>query len=113
MISKLTNEFRKLRVGVQGKLLLPVTAILILAIFSLSLILVTVESRLTLKMRQGIETGLKQANDDIQSDLKSLDSDIKGLLTEMADTSISQLSQTCAWDLSVYGETIAKVFKAI
>ena len=93
MISKLTSEIRKLRVGVQGKLLLPVAAILILAIFSLSLILVTVESRLTLKMRQGIEEGLKRADEDIQSDLKSLDNDIKGLLAEMADTSISQLSQ--------------------
>jgi len=83
----------QIHLGVQGKLLLPTVATLIIVIIGLSLALVTVQQRLNKSMRQSIEQTLDTANAETGSDLKALKSDIEKSLTEMSEASSSELSR--------------------
>ena len=84
---------RNLRMGVQGKLLIPTAATLIVVIIGLSLSLVAVEKQLTGKMRHDIEETLDSANQHIVGDLKVLNDDIVTSLGEMARSSSDELYQ--------------------
>ena len=94
MPNRLTSMNSNIRLGIRGKLLVPIVATLIIVIIGLSLALVTVQQRLNQTMRQGIERTLDTANAEISNDLETLKSDIGISLTDMSKASSSELSRS-------------------
>jgi methyl-accepting chemotaxis protein len=83
----------RLKLGIQGKLLIPTVATLIIVIIGLSFSLVAVEKQLTGEMRQGIENTLETANRKNSTDLKALNDAIVASLGDMAQSSSAALFQ--------------------